>query len=227
VTLPPIGVQSSAGTTSSSHSAGVRPLVSVVVITRDRRTEVLETLRKLIELPETPPIIVVDNGSRDGTAEAVSSAHPMVDVVRLASNAGAAARNIGVSLAKTPFVAFADDDSGWEPGALSRAADIFGRHPEIALVAARVLNGPGREIDAACRVMAEGLPRRDALPGPPVLGFIACGAIVERERFLAAGGFPSRYGVGGEEAPLALALASAGWALIYALGHGRSWCRRR
>jgi GT2 family glycosyltransferase len=53
------------------------------------------------------------------------------------------------------------------------------------------------------------------LPGLPVLGFLACGAIVRRDAFLAAGGFHRRYGIGGEEELLALDLAEAGWALRY------------
>lgn len=53
------------------------------------------------------------------------------------------------------------------------------------------------------------------VPGPEVLGFIACGAIVRREAFLESGGFHPRFGVGGEEELLALSLASRGWDLVY------------
>jgi GT2 family glycosyltransferase len=45
---------------------------------------------------------------------------------------------------------------------------------------------------------------------------VACGAVVRRDAFLAAGGFAPRFGVGGEEELLAVDLASAGWALRYA-----------
>jgi N-acetylglucosaminyl-diphospho-decaprenol L-rhamnosyltransferase len=48
-----------------------------------------------------------------------------------------------------------------------------------------------------------------------VLGFVACGAVVRRRAFLAAGGFHPRYGVGGEETLLALDLAAAGHRLAY------------
>ena len=53
--------------------AAARPdgRTTVVVIPRDRRPELLRTLRTLRDLPERPAVIVTDNGSRDGTAEAV------------------------------------------------------------------------------------------------------------------------------------------------------------
>ena len=47
-------------------------------------------------------------------------------MVALPVNAGAVARTTGVRHTTTPYVAFADDDSWWEPGALDRAADLLG-----------------------------------------------------------------------------------------------------
>lgn len=49
---------------------------TVVVITHNRRSELLRTLDELAALPEAPPVIVTDNGSTDGTAEAVAERHP-------------------------------------------------------------------------------------------------------------------------------------------------------
>jgi GT2 family glycosyltransferase len=158
----------------------------------------------------------VDNGSTDGTPDAVRTAHPSVDVVVLDANLGAAARNRGVARASTPYVAFSDDDSWWDPGALTIAAATLDAHPSVALVAARIIVEPSGRVDATCtRMAASPLGRDERLPGPSVLGFVACGAIVRRSAFVAAGGFPDGYGIGGEEAPLALALAANGWDLVY------------
>jgi GT2 family glycosyltransferase len=79
------------------------------------------------------------------------------------------------------------------------------------VLAARVLVGPDERLDPTSLAM-----ERTPLPGGAVLGFVACGAIVRRDAFLAAGGFDARYGIGGEEAPLAVRLASQGWELRYA-----------
>ena len=116
--------------------------VSVTMITRDRRDTTLAALGQLLALPEQPPITVIDNGSRDGTVEAVRAAWPTVEVVALTSNLGAAARTIGVPRSRSPYVAFSDDDSWWAPGALALAAATLDAHPELGLLAARVLVGP-------------------------------------------------------------------------------------
>src|SRR5687768_15658969 len=110
--------------------------VSVVVITRDRRSEVVRTLARLLALPDRPAVILVDNDSSDGTADAVEEKYPTVDVVRLERNLGAAARTIGVERTPTPYVAFSDDDSWWTAGALERAADILDRAPGVGVLAA-------------------------------------------------------------------------------------------
>jgi GT2 family glycosyltransferase len=190
--------------------------VAVVIATRNRGPELLGTLARLRALPEQPPIVVVDNGSTDGTAELVRAHHPGVQVVGLCRNQGGAARTVGAHLVDSPYVAFSDDDSWWAPGALSRAAELLERHPRLAVLAARVLVGPDERLDPVCREMAlSPLPPAADLPGPSVLGFIACGAVVRRAAFLEVGGFDIRLGVGGEEELLSVDLAARGWGLAY------------
>jgi GT2 family glycosyltransferase len=190
--------------------------VAVVIATRNRGPELLGTLTRLRALHEQPRIVVVDNGSTDGTAELVRTHHPDVQLVGLRRNRGAAARTVGARLVDSPYVAFSDDDSWWAPGALSRAVELLERHPRLAVLAARVLVGPEERLDPVCAEMAHSpLPAADDLPGPSVLGFIACGAVVRRAAFLEAGGFDVRLGVGGEEELLAVDLAARGWGLAY------------
>jgi GT2 family glycosyltransferase len=192
------------------------PPVAVVIATRNRGTELLGTLAWLRVLHEQPPIVVVDNGSTDGTAELVRANYRGVQVVGLRRNQGGAARTVGARLVDSPYVAFSDDDSWWAPGALSRAAELLDRHPRLAVLAARVLVGPDQRLDPVCREMAfSPLPPAADLPGPAVLGFIACGAVVRRAAFLEVGGFDARFGVGGEEELLAVDLAARGWGLAY------------
>ena len=190
--------------------------VAVVIATRNRGPELLGTLARLRALDEQPSIMVVDNGSTDGTAELVRIRCPAVQVVGLRRNRGAAARTIGARLVDSPYVAFSDDDSWWAPGALGQAAELLDRHPRLAVLAARVLVGPDRRRDPVCDEMAHSpLGRAADLPGPSVLGFIACGAVVRRSAFLEVGGFHTRLGVGGEEELLAVDLAARGWGLAY------------
>lgn len=190
--------------------------MTVVVITRDRCAELVRALGHLIELPEQPPLIVVDNGSTDATVRTVRSRFPSVDVVALGTNLAAAGRTIGVRRATTPYVAFADDDSWWAPGALPTAERLLDAHPRLAVIAARTLVGLDERPDAVGADMAVSpLGFEPGLPGPSILGFIACGAVVRRDAYLAVGGFSARFGVGGEETMLAWDLARAGWSLVY------------
>ncbi|HET6561986.1 MAG TPA: glycosyltransferase [Marmoricola sp.] len=185
--------------------------VTIVVMTRDRWPD----LEKTLPLHEAP-VILVDNGSRDGTPALVREHHPDVDVVELHANHGSTARNIGVERARTPYVAFADDDSWWAPGALGRAADVLDAHPRLAVLAARMLVGEEETPDTICAEMADSPLGQDAdLPGPSVLGFLACGAVVRRDAYLSAGGFDDVVFFMGEEERLALDLAATGWGLAY------------
>ncbi len=193
--------------------------VSVVVMTRDRRDSVLSTLERLLALPDEPRVIVVDNGSKDGTAHAISARCPQVRLLALGRNHGAVARTFGVRAATTPYVAFADDDSWWEPHALRTAADVFDRSPRLGLLAARILVGSERRLDPVCEVMAASpLPVEHDAPGPSVLGFVACGAVVRRRAYLEVGGFHPVVFFFGEETLLAQDLMTAGWQLAYVDG---------
>ena len=161
-------------------------MITTVVMTRDRRDDLLASLAH-----HEGPVVVVDNGSRDGTLEALEALRrPDLTVIALPTNAGAPARNIGVRAAGTPYVAFADDDSWWAPGALARAEQVLDEHPRLGLLAARLLVGPDERVDPVCDELAAApLGRAPDLPGPDVLGFMACAAVVRRDAFLACGGF--------------------------------------
>lgn len=162
--------------------------VTIVVASRNRRAELLSSLRR-----HRAPVIYVDNASTDGSARAVQQHFPQVHIIRLKHNAGAYARTIGVRRAGTPFVAFADDDSWWAPGALRNAARAMADHDRLALVNARILVGEEERLDPTCAQMARSpLPGAPGVPGAAVLGFIACGAMVRREAFLQAGAASTR-----------------------------------
>jgi GT2 family glycosyltransferase len=185
--------------------------ITVVVATRNRRERLMETLPR-----HAASVIVVDNGSDDGTPDAVEEAFPHVTVLRLGANRGAAARNSGVALAGTPFVAFADDDSYWAPGSLRTAAELLHAHPETALLTGQVLVGPEARVDPISAAMASApLGAPPGGPGPHVLGFLACAAVVRRSAYVTAGGFAPELLVYGEEALLAMDLVAAGWQLAY------------
>jgi GT2 family glycosyltransferase len=194
---------------------GPDPRVGVVVLTHNRVAEVIRTLERLVALPERPAIIVVDNGSTDGTHDAVRCRFPAVACIHLATNRGAAGRNIGVEACDRPYIVLCDDDTWWEPGALAHAADLLDAHAKLAVITGKVIVR-GERIDPTCPLMARSpMPSPPGLPGKALLGFLAGASIVRRSAFLAVGGFEPRLFIGAEEELLTLDLASAGWALAY------------
>lgn len=198
----------------SAAGAGLRDAVTVVVASMDRREELLASLPR--HLAQELRVLLVDNGSRDGTVEAVRAALPQVEVVPLPANRGAAARTLGVERATTRYVAFADDDSWWEPGSLERAVELLDAHPRAGLLTARILVGETDRPDPFNDVLAAApLGTEPDLPGPSTLGFIACAAVVRRSAFLAVGGFDDVVVFPGEEERVALDLARDGWGSAY------------
>jgi GT2 family glycosyltransferase len=188
-------------------------------MTWNRRPEAVAAVSRLLALPERPAVVVVDNGSTDGTVEALRgafAADPRLDVVALDSNAGAVARNIGVRRLSTPYAAFCDDDTWWEPGSLAAAADALDAAPRLAVVTARILVEPGGTEDPIVAELRDSpVAGPDWLPGPALGSFLAGASVVRVEAFLAAGGFDPRLWLGGEEELLAADLAASGWELCY------------
>jgi N-acetylglucosaminyl-diphospho-decaprenol L-rhamnosyltransferase len=190
--------------------------VSIVVITRNRERELCHTLEALCNLPERARVIVVDNGSTDDTA-AAARRFPRVEVVEAGQNLGAAARQVGLDAAVTPYVAFADDDVRWQAGSLALGCDLLERFPHVAVITAKVLLYDTDGIDETCLEMARSpLPTDGGSPGPCVLGFLAGASIVRRTALLPAmRSFPERLLIGGEEEWISAHLAANGSRMCY------------
>ena len=146
-------------------------------------------------------------------AHAVRAAPREVDVSQLPRDRGAAARR-GRGAAATPVRGVP------RRRLLVGAGRARAGRPSLRPSAARARRRPrprgggASALDPACATMARSpLGRRDR--PARCSGFVACAAVVRRSAFLAAGGFHPRYGIGGEEGRLAMALAAAGWQLRY------------
>jgi GT2 family glycosyltransferase len=195
------------------------PRVTVVVITYNRRGELGRTLDHLAGLPEQPAVIVVDNGSDDGSAAYVRWRYPGVLLIAARRNLGAVGRNVGLRRVMTPYVAFCDDDTWWEPGSLALAADALDAHPDIAAVTARIVVEPSGEDDPIVPELAHSpVAARPGLPGPALLSIMAGASVLRADVFRAAGGFSPRLWLGGEEELLCTDLVTAGHWLCYLPG---------
>ena len=191
--------------------------ISVMIVTHNRVNTLVDTLQKLKALPEKPPLIVVDNGSTDGTAERVKSDFPDVTVLSLPPGLGCVSRNEGIRLAKTPLVALCDDDSYWAPGALTRAVQYFEAYPHLGVLAGKVLLGQEQRLEPVCEAMRDS-PLSDPrpLPGPAIPGFVCCAVIIRQTAFWSIGGFHHQFAIAGEERLFSADMRAAGWSLAYA-----------
>lgn len=190
--------------------------IAVVIVTRNRVRQLCANLPRHLSLPERPRVVVIDDGSNDGTAEVVRARFPGVEVISLTASRGAVARNVGLDAVAEPYIAFSDDDAWFAGGTLRRAAGILDAHPRLAVLNPHVLVGTSQRLDPVCAEMARSpLPSAPGQPGHPLLGFIACSVVVRREALREIGGFCERLRVGGEEKLASWDLAAAGWQLSY------------
>jgi N-acetylglucosaminyl-diphospho-decaprenol L-rhamnosyltransferase len=162
-----------------AHSSNTCPDVSVIVIGHDVRDEVLAALRSVDEYCGDMAIemIVVDNGSTDGTAGAVGEAFPEARVVRLARNELGAARNHGLRIARGRYRMFLDSDARLTAGALEELTRFLDAHPKVGLVGPRLVYPDGSPQYAARRYPPLLLP---LLRRPPLGRFFERGRVVRR-----------------------------------------------
>lgn len=120
--------------------------VTVVIPTWNGRALLPACLDALLRQTRPPAeIVVVDNGSEDGTAELLCSAYPEVRVVSFPRNRGfASAANAGIRASRTPFVALLNNDAVPEPGWIAALLDATDRHPRGAAFCSLVLTPAGR-----------------------------------------------------------------------------------
>jgi glycosyltransferase involved in cell wall biosynthesis len=110
------------------------PSISVVVPCYNAAPFVSTTLRSVFA-QELPPseVIVVDDGSGDGSADLVEREFPQVQLIRQANQGVAAARNSGIAASRGDWIAFIDADDYWTPIKLREQWERLQREPRARL----------------------------------------------------------------------------------------------
>jgi glycosyltransferase involved in cell wall biosynthesis len=133
------------------------PAVSVIMPLFNRADVVERAIRSVLDQEFADfELIVVDDGSSDGSAEVVGSVEDSrVSLIRLPRNGGGnAARNRGIEAARAPLLTFLDSDDYYLPNKLAAVVRTFAERPEIDLLIdsyAKEYLPQGRKRDVECR----------------------------------------------------------------------------
>jgi GT2 family glycosyltransferase len=207
--------------------------VSVVVPTHDTRELTLRCLRSVAFLAsEGAQVVLVDDGSRDGTAEAVAAAHGFVEIVRNEQAQGfARAANRGLAAARGGLLLLLNSDTELQADSFGHLVDAFEADARLGAAGAALVNPDGSAQWSGGRLptrawltaMASGLPALlGALPGyrrlrPP--GSTAAGTewvtgaalAVRRSAWAEVGPLDETFAFYGQDLDFCQRLRAAGW----------------
>jgi hypothetical protein len=186
-------------------------LFSVIIPTYNREPYLRETLASVLQQTfKDFEIIVVDDGSTDGTVAYVSSLGSQVSLVQQANAGPGAARNLGVRHARGEYLAFLDSDDLWFPWTLETYAGIIRTTPKPAFIAGKpLLFRNEAELGRASQQAAQTVTFRDFLATSHEWRWLGASAFVlRRDALLASGGFATK-NMNAEDADLALKLGTA------------------
>ncbi len=117
--------------------AEAAPLVSVVIPTYNRRELLKETIQSVLDQSYTPiEIIVIDDGSTDGTTEALAdlASAGRIRYLRQENRGLGNSRNCGLGMARGEFVSFLDDDDLITPTKVAWQVAFLLQHPDVAVI---------------------------------------------------------------------------------------------
>ena len=186
----------------------------------------------------SPEVVVVDNGSEDGSLERMRDAHPEVPVVSPGRNLGySAAANRGIAATRAAIVAVCNSDVTLRPGSATPLVERFDREPDLGAV------GPSiREPDGSRYPSARSFPRAGDAVGHALLGrlrptnrftrryrqldadptvtrdvdWVSGAAIwLRRDALDAVGGWDEQFFMYAEDSDLCWRLRGAGWRVAY------------
>jgi GT2 family glycosyltransferase len=129
------------------------PEVTVVIVSWNAREFLRGCLDSLAANPGRRPmeVIVVDNGSQDGSPECVAEEHPQVRLVRVRSNLGfARANNLGLAVSRGRWLLLVNSDVVVLPGCIDALIDRLESDPGAGMAGPRITGGDGL-LQRSCR----------------------------------------------------------------------------
>lgn len=213
----------------SSEPIGARPEIAVLLAAHDRMDVLPDCLAAFAgqELDGSLELIVIDDGSTDGTAAWLSEYRPDVSFVFLSQpNAGAAAaRNSGLPYVTAPLVLFVNDDTIPFPGLVQGHLDEHARLAGRRAIVLGTFEQPPEELDNAfVRVLEDvdfvfgynELAKGDSDGAGHSGAFLyTCNASVPMSAVRAVGGFDESFPCYTEDTELGMRLETLGYRVFY------------
>ena len=171
------------------------PTFSVIIPTYNRLPLLKLTLESVWDQTFTDyEVIVVDDGSTDGTAAWLSEVASRLKLISQQHAGPGAARNTGAENARGEYLAFLDSDDLWFPWTLETVAELIARHDRPALISAKLVSFKDTvDLDSAKRSSTRAEVFSDYFASSDRDCFVGAGmTFVRRDKFLEVGGFISR-----------------------------------
>lgn len=179
------------------------PLVTINILSFNRKNELLNTLQKVYEQNyKNIEVIVVDNASTDGTEEMIRKEFPHLFFVGLKENIGISGWNEGFKLSNGEFILVLDDDSYPMENTIKEGVENLLRNNAAGAVAFCISNKNRNEIETK------------NFPENPNY-FIGCGALIRKEVVTKIGGYSRDIFIYNNELDFGIRLYNAGYNIIY------------
>lgn len=178
-----------------------RCAVSAIVCTRNGRDRIGGCLRALqaSQCRHGFEIVVVDDGSTDGTPDFIRQHFPEVVLEQIPPSGLSAARNAGARIAKADILAYTDDDCIPDRNWLQQVIDFLGGHPDHAAVGGPNLPQQPTHWREAVVCAAPGAPSHVLLNDTDAEHLPGCNLVVRKQALEQIGGFDSRFHTAGDD----------------------------
>jgi len=193
-----------------------KSLVSVLIITWNRKDEVIKTIQDVYDQAyQNIEIILVDNGSTDGTIKAVQVLFPEVRIVPLERNLGVVARNAGIAIARGDIVFCLDSDASPARDCIINIVRKFQAEPKIAVINSKIVNAHTKQIDNIAGWSYSEVDKQDQNREFLSFTFSEGGAAIRKELFERIGPFWEPLFFGGEGLEFSLRVLDSGCDILY------------
>jgi GT2 family glycosyltransferase len=192
------------------------PAASIVITSRNRRDEVLRAVASsFAQISTAVEVLVYDDASEDGTAEAIRRLWPACRVFESDTRVGYIVnRNRGFTDAQAPVVFSLDDDAYFtRPDTVAKTLMAFERDPNLFAVAIPYIEPLNRRSQSTLDVPCT------ATEGQRLRSFVGCAHAIRRAIALGLGGYRELYVHQGEERDLCLRALDRGFVVVYG-GYG-------